>query len=114
MSSVLRKDLRTSTAEGMAASVMVGMGETYLPVFVLALSGSQVACGLVSTVPLVIGAVIQPTPKGSCAGIRINERKFSRKGAKPQRNRKNRLGSASAFKRDYPPLLVPLRLSAFA
>lgn len=59
MSSVLRKDLRTSTAEGMAASVMVGIGETYLPAFVLALSGSQLACGLVSTVPLVIGAVLQ-------------------------------------------------------
>ena len=59
MSSVLRKDLRTSTAEGMAASVMVGIGETYLPVFVLALSGSELACGLVTTVPLVIGAVLQ-------------------------------------------------------
>jgi len=43
----------------MAASVMVGVGETYLPVFVLALSGSQLACGLVSTVPLVIGALLQ-------------------------------------------------------
>ncbi len=59
MSSVLRKDLRTSTAEGMASSVMVGIGETYLPVFVLALSGSELACGLVSTVPLVIGAAVQ-------------------------------------------------------
>src|SRR5580658_6982163 len=59
MSSVLRKDLRNSTAEGMASSVMVGIGETYLPVFVLALSGSELACGLVSTVPLVIGAVLQ-------------------------------------------------------
>ena len=38
---------------------MVGIGETYLPVFVLVLSGSQLACGLVSTVPLVIGAVLQ-------------------------------------------------------
>src|SRR5208283_1164241 len=59
MFSVLRKDLRTSTAEGMAASIMVGIGETYLPAFVLALSGSPLACGLVSTVPLVIGALLQ-------------------------------------------------------
>jgi MFS family permease len=59
MSSVLRKDLCTSTAEGMAASIMVGIGETYLPAFVLALSGSQLACGLVSTVPLVMGALLQ-------------------------------------------------------
>jgi MFS family permease len=47
------------TADGVAASVMVGIGETYLPAFVLALSGSQVACGLVSTVPMVIGAALQ-------------------------------------------------------
>ena len=59
MSSPLRRDLRISTAEGMAASVMVGVGETYLPVFVLAISGSELACGLASTVPLVIGAVVQ-------------------------------------------------------
>ena len=37
----------------------VGIGETYLPAFVLALSGSQLACGLVSTLPLLAGAVLQ-------------------------------------------------------
>jgi MFS family permease len=47
------------TADGVAASVMVGIGETYLPAFVLAISSSQVACGLVSTVPMVLGAVLQ-------------------------------------------------------
>ncbi len=55
----LRTDLRISTAEGTATNVMVGIGETYLPAFVLALTGSQLACGLVSTLPLVIGAVLQ-------------------------------------------------------
>jgi hypothetical protein len=55
----LRSDLRISTAEGTATNVMVGIGETYLPAFVLALTGSQLACGLVSTLPLVIGAVLQ-------------------------------------------------------
>jgi MFS family permease len=43
----------------MAANVMVGIGETFLPAFVLALSGSQLACGLVTTIPLVAGAVLQ-------------------------------------------------------
>ncbi len=38
---------------------MVGIGETYLPAFVLALSANQLASGLVSTVPLVLGAVAQ-------------------------------------------------------
>ena len=47
------------TADGVAASVMVGIGETYLPAFVLAISSSQLACGLVSTVPMLIGAVLQ-------------------------------------------------------
>ena len=53
------KDLRASTAEGTATSVMVGIGETYLPAFVLAISANQLACGLVSTVPLLAGAVLQ-------------------------------------------------------
>ena len=55
----VRTDLRISTAEGTATNVMVGIGETYLPAFVLALTGSQLACGLVSTLPLVVGAVLQ-------------------------------------------------------
>jgi hypothetical protein len=59
MSNVLRTDLRRSTAEGMAASAMVGVGEIYLPAFVLAFSGSQLFCGLASTVPLVAGALLQ-------------------------------------------------------
>jgi MFS family permease len=56
---VLRRDLRASSMEGAAASVMVGAGETYFPAFVLAASGSQLACGLVTTVPLVLGALLQ-------------------------------------------------------
>ncbi len=55
----LREDLRAITADGAAASVMVGIGETYLPAFVLALSASQVASGLVATVPMLIGAILQ-------------------------------------------------------
>ena len=55
----LREDLRAITADGAAASVMVGIGETYLPAFVLTLSASQVASGLVATVPMLAGAVLQ-------------------------------------------------------
>jgi MFS family permease len=47
------------TADGAAASLMVGIGETYFPAFVLAISSSQLACGLVSTVPMLLGAVLQ-------------------------------------------------------
>ena len=38
---------------------MVGIGENYLPAFVLAMSANQVACGLASSVPVVLGAVLQ-------------------------------------------------------
>jgi MFS family permease len=55
----LRKDLRASCADGAAWSVMVGVGESYLPAFVLALTASQLASGLVATVPMLAGAVLQ-------------------------------------------------------
>jgi MFS family permease len=55
----LRKDLRAISADAAAASVMVGIGETYLPAFVLALSASPLASGLTASVPLVVGALLQ-------------------------------------------------------
>jgi MFS family permease len=55
----LRRDLRAITADGAAASVMVGIGETYLPAFVLALTANQVASGLVATLPMFLGAMVQ-------------------------------------------------------
>ena len=47
------------SADATAFNAMVGLGETYLPAFVLALTASQVASGLVSTVPLLAGALLQ-------------------------------------------------------
>ncbi len=38
---------------------MVGVGESYLPAFVLAMGMGQVAAGLITTVPLLAGAVLQ-------------------------------------------------------
>lgn len=45
--------------EGAAASLMVGAGENYLPAFALAMGMGQVASGLISTIPLLIGAILQ-------------------------------------------------------
>lgn len=45
--------------DGASFSVMVGIGETYLPAFALAAGLGEVAAGLVATVPLVAGAVLQ-------------------------------------------------------
>jgi MFS family permease len=54
-----RRDLRAIFAEGVAYAVMVGVGETYVPAFVLALGMGEVASGLVVTVPLVAGGLLQ-------------------------------------------------------
>lgn len=55
----LRRDLRFITGDQAASSLMVGMGENYFPAFVLALSSNQLASGLVSSVPVVVGAALQ-------------------------------------------------------
>ncbi|MFN8178819.1 MAG: hypothetical protein U0167_12895 [bacterium] len=55
----LRRNLRAIFAEGAAYSVMVGVGETYIPAFVLALGMGEVASGLISTIPLLAGGLIQ-------------------------------------------------------
>lgn len=54
-----RGDLRAMLGDGASFSVMVGIGETYLPAFALAAGLGEVAAGLVATVPLVAGAMLQ-------------------------------------------------------
>src|ERR1700677_4597952 len=65
--STLRRNLCSSTGDGVTFSLMVGLGETYLPAFVLALGLGDVAAGLITTVPLAAGAVLQLV---SPAGVR--------------------------------------------
>jgi len=61
----LRSDLRAITGDGVAFSVMVGVGESYVPAFALALGMGNVTAGLVATLPMVVGAVMQlVTPFG--------------------------------------------------
>jgi MFS family permease len=55
----LRRDLVIGTVDAIAYSVMVGCGEMYLPAFVLALGLGPVVTGLVSSVPLLVAAVVQ-------------------------------------------------------
>lgn len=61
----LRRDIACSTTDGTAFSVMVGLGETYLPAFVLALGLGQVYSGLIATLPMLAGSILQlVTPAG--------------------------------------------------
>jgi MFS family permease len=45
--------------DGMAFSFMVGAGESYLPAFALALGLGDVTAGLVATIPMLAGALLQ-------------------------------------------------------
>ncbi len=78
----LRRNLRASIADGTVFSLAVGLGESYLPAFVLAVGLGEVTAGLVATVPLFVGAVVQlAAPSGvrllgshkrwvlACAGV---------------------------------------------
>jgi MFS family permease len=56
---IQRRNLRAMMADGSAYSVMVGVAETYLPAFALALGMGEVVAGLIATVPLLGGAVLQ-------------------------------------------------------
>ena len=55
----LRPDLRHSTLDGVLFAVMVGVGETYLPAFVLAAGHGAIAAGWVATLPMLLGALLQ-------------------------------------------------------
>lgn len=55
----IRRDLRSMTRDGVFFSVMVGIGETYFPAFVLAAGLGEVAAGLITTLPLLAGAILQ-------------------------------------------------------
>jgi len=57
--SQLRRDLRAMLGDGVSFSVMVGIGESYLPAFALALGHGDVTAGLVATVPMLAGALLQ-------------------------------------------------------
>lgn len=53
------RDLRAIVADGAAFSLMVGLSETYFSAFGLALGTGEVAAGLLTTIPLVLGAALQ-------------------------------------------------------
>lgn len=63
----LRSDLRAMSADAVAFSLMVGVGETYLPAFVLAIGLGEVTAGLIAAVPPLAGAILQ---LASPAGVR--------------------------------------------
>lgn len=55
----LKRDLRLSVADGALYGVMVGGGESYLQAFVLTLGLGEVFAGLVASLPVLIGSLLQ-------------------------------------------------------
>lgn len=55
----MRRDLRLSTTDAMLFSVMVGCGEAYFVAFALAIGMGELLAGLLSSVPMLTGALLQ-------------------------------------------------------
>ncbi len=56
---VTRTNLRASMADGATFGVMVGVGESYLAAFALAVGLGEISAGLVSSIPLLVGGILQ-------------------------------------------------------
>lgn len=70
----LRRDLRCSVKDSAAYSVMVGIGETYIPAFVLALGLGEITAGMAASVPMVLGAFLQVISPWAAARMNSNRR----------------------------------------
>jgi MFS family permease len=55
----LKRNLVFSTADATSFGVMVGVGETFLPAFALAVGLGEVMAGLVASIPLLVGGLLQ-------------------------------------------------------
>lgn len=55
----LRQNMRLSLREGASFSLMVGMGETYLPAFLLWMGLGSVYSGWITTLPILVGSILQ-------------------------------------------------------
>lgn len=55
----LRRNLAAMNADGFLFSVMVGLGETYLPAFVLARGMGDLTAAMIATVPILLGSLLQ-------------------------------------------------------
>jgi len=54
-----RDNLAWSMKDGAASSMMIGLGETYIPAFVLAIGLAETSAGLIVTIPILAGAILQ-------------------------------------------------------
>ncbi|MGD9646989.1 MAG: MFS transporter [Pirellulales bacterium] len=70
----LRHQLRTMHIEGVMCSFMQGLGELYFGAYGLAMGLGQVAAGLLSTMPLLAGALLQLVSPHAVSWLRSHRR----------------------------------------
>ncbi|MFM8326416.1 MAG: hypothetical protein ACKN9U_16270, partial [Pirellulaceae bacterium] len=58
-SQVLRANLARSAADGGFFGLMVGLGETYIPAFALAIGMGEVVSGWIVSIPILLGGLLQ-------------------------------------------------------
>jgi len=73
-SQTLQRDLRLNVADGATYGVMVGGGETYLQAFVLAIGLGEVFAGLVASLPVLLGSLLQLVSPAAVRFLRSHKR----------------------------------------
>jgi MFS family permease len=73
-SRLLAHNLRVSQWDAAAFGVMVGLGETYLPLFVLTVGLTEVMSGLVVSVPVLLGGALQMISPWAVATLKSHKR----------------------------------------
>lgn len=71
---LLTHNLSVSQADAAAFGVMVGLGETYLPLFVLTVGLGEVMSGLVVSVPVLVGGTMQMVSPWAVAAFKSHKR----------------------------------------
>ncbi|HVS18816.1 MAG TPA: MFS transporter [Planctomycetota bacterium] len=69
-----RRDLGLSLWDGVFFSLMVGLGETYLPAFALALGHGDVTSGLLASLPMLAGGLVQLAAPRAAHALGSNRR----------------------------------------
>ncbi|MBL1216471.1 MAG: MFS transporter [Planctomycetes bacterium] len=69
ISSQVRRDLRASIGDAVGYSFTVGLGEAYIAAFALAVGMGEVVTGLVATLPMLLGSVLQLMAPGMARAL---------------------------------------------
>ena len=73
-SPVLKRDLKLNIADGATYGAMVGGGETYLQAFVLAIGLGEVFAGLVASLPILLGSLLQLVSPAAVRALKSHKR----------------------------------------